>query len=103
MRVVPAGRVDARSRDDGEPVLGVVRVVGPGVVLERLDALVAADRPDRAPEEVAEDDDEVQRDPLRLAVQPLGLVDGSWNRVPGVVRDRGNATREIVADVFVLL
>src|SRR6187200_1303419 len=103
MRIVPAGRVDARSRDDVEPVLGVVRVVRASVVLERLDALVAADRPDRAPEEVTEDDDEVRRDSLRLAIELLGLVDGSGNRVPRVVRDRGDATRQVVADVLVLL
>ena len=65
MRVVSPGRVDPRPGDDVETVLRVVRVVGAGVVLERLDALVAADRPDRAPEEIAEDDDEVGRDSFR--------------------------------------
>ena len=53
------------------PVLRVVRVVGAGVVLEGVDALVAADRADGAPEEVAEVDDQVGRDAVDLGVDLL--------------------------------
>ena len=103
MRVVASTRLDARAGDDVEAVLCVVRVVRAGVVLERLDPLVAADRPDRAPEKIAEHDDEVRRDALRLAVQLLRLVDGGRDRIAGVVRDRGDPPREVVAHRLVLL
>ncbi len=65
MRVGAAPRLESRAGDDVEPVLGVIRIVWPGVVLECLDSLVAADRADRAPEEVSEHHDEVRRDALR--------------------------------------
>ena len=96
-------RLDSRAGDDVETVLGVVRVVGARVVLERLDPLVAADRPDRAPEEITEDDDEIGRDALRIAVELLGRVDRGRDRVPGVVRDRRDPAREVVAHGLVLL
>ena len=43
-------RLDARAGHDQQAVLGVVRVVRARVVLERVDALVAADGADGAPE-----------------------------------------------------
>ena len=64
---------DARPGDDVEAVLRVIGVVGARVVLERLDAFVTADGSDRTPVEVAEDDDEVRGDALRVAVELLGV------------------------------
>ena len=95
---MPPRRLDPRPGKDIQPVLGVVRVVRTGVVLERLDALVASDRPDRAPEEVAEHDDEVGGDALRVAVQLLRLEHGGGDRVAGVVRDLGDTPRQVVPD-----
>ena len=66
---------------------------GPGVVLERVDALVAADRPDRAPEQVAEEDDQVGRDALDLGVELLRLVDPRRERAAPVVGDRREPAR----------
>ena len=51
----------------------MIGVVGARVVLERLDAFVTADGSDRTPVEVAEDDDEVRGDALRVAVEPSGV------------------------------
>ena len=53
-----AGR-DTRAGGHEEPVLCMVRVVGAGVVLEGVDTFAAAYRADRAPEEIAEVDDEI--------------------------------------------
>ena len=71
-----------------QAVLGVVRVVRAGVVLERVDALVSADRRDRAPEQVAEDRDQVGRDAVHLGVELLGPVDARVQRPALVVGDR---------------
>ena len=93
--------LDARAREHEEPVLRVVRVVGAGVVLEGVDAVAAAHRADRAPEEIAEVDDEVGSDAGDLRVDVLRLVDDG-RRWPGsrarpgwrrAVRARSSRTR----------
>src|SRR5262245_60299368 len=60
-------RVGAGRREDEDAVPVVVRLVRPGVVLERVDA-AHANRADRAPVEVAEVDDQVGRDAVHRAV-----------------------------------
>jgi hypothetical protein len=68
---------DPRAGHDQQPVLGMVRVVGPGVVLEGVDSLVASDVADGAPEQVAEVDDQVGCDPPTCSYSSSGL----WTRV----------------------
>ena len=63
---------------------------------------VAADRPDRAPEQVAEDHDQVGGDAGDLRVDLLGLVDVRRERPALVVRDRGEPLGEVVAHRLVV-
>ena len=56
----PAPRLDTRRREHVQPLVGVVRIVGPGVVLEHVDG-AGPDLADRAPVEVAEVDEQVGR------------------------------------------
>ena len=95
-------RLDARAGHDQEAVLGVVGVVGAGVVLERVDALVAADRADRAPREVAEVDDEVGRDAVDLLVESSGLKT-ACRAGRRLVRDRREPLGQLVAHALVVL
>ena len=102
VRVERAARADSRAGGDphARPARGSRR---PGrVVLEGVDALVAADRPDRAPEQVAEDDDQVGRDAVDLVVQLLRLVDLRRDRLAVLVGDRGDARGEVVAHALVV-
>ena len=95
--------LDARRDEDEDPLLRVVRVVGAGVVLERVDPLVAADGADGAPEQVAEVDDQVGRDAVHLGVDLLREVDLRRDRVPVLVRNRLQPPLEVGAHALVVL
>ena len=81
----------------------MVGVVGAGVVLEGVDALLAADRADRAPGEVVEVDEQVGRDAVHLLVDLLRLVDARGERLAVRARDRRQPLGELVADALEVL
>ena len=58
---------------------------------------------DRAPEQVAEVDDQVGRDAVHLGVDLLGLVDLRRDRVAVLVGDRLQPALELVAHALVVL
>ena len=78
-----------RSPPHEDPVPIVVRLVRAGIVLEGVDR-PDADRPDRAPIEIAEVDDQVGRHAVDDAVDLLGAVCLGAD-VPALrIRDRGD-------------
>ena len=103
MGALALARRDPGGGEHEEPVLGMVCVVRAGVVLERVDPLVAPDGADGAPEEVAEVDDQVRRDAVHLLVGLLGHVDARAERLAVLVRDGGQALGEVAADALVVL
>ena len=93
VHVLSIGDRNVGTGQDQEAVLGVIGIVGPGVVVERVDALVAADRADCPPVEVAEVDDEVGGDAVHLSVDVLRPEDLRVDRVSVLVRDSGECPR----------
>ena len=81
--------------------MGVVRVVGPGVVLEDVHG-AAADLADAPPVEIAEVDQQVGWDAAALGVELLGPVRDRADRPAVLVPERLELLLQLVADALVV-
>src|SRR6266545_218050 len=100
---VRAGTGPNAVRDEHvEALVGVVRVVGPGVVLERMHR-VRPHEPDTAPVEVAKIDEEIGRDAPLLVAEVLGAMSDRPDRPTLVVAERLQLLLQLVAQALVVI
>ncbi len=99
--LVAAAVLTRRVVHDEDAVLGVVRLVRPGVVLEGVERAVT-EGPDASPPELTEDHDEVGRDALLVLVDLLGLERLVAHEVPLMVDHRLDLRDQLVANFLVV-